>query len=104
MSVLVPPEARPRGSSPRLCLSTLPLLVFLPHSLRPYSACLSLTVNFPKVLQCLNITVLSREKCQESYPGQIDDTMFCAGDEAGRDSCQVRTVTSLLRRQTHTER
>ncbi|KAM5296715.1 kallikrein-5-like [Glossophaga mutica] len=45
-------------------------------------------VNFPKVLQCLNITVLSHEKCKESYPGQIDDTMLCAGDEAGRDSCQ----------------
>ncbi|KAF6077938.1 kallikrein related peptidase 5 [Phyllostomus discolor] len=45
-------------------------------------------VNFPKVLQCLNITVLSRERCKESYPGQINDTMFCAGDEAGRDSCQ----------------
>ncbi|KAM7059355.1 kallikrein-5-like [Molossus nigricans] len=45
-------------------------------------------VNFPKVLQCLNITVLSHERCKEAYPGQIDATMFCAGDEAGRDSCQ----------------
>ncbi|XP_049643535.1 kallikrein-5 [Suncus etruscus] len=45
-------------------------------------------VNFPKVLQCLNIKVLSQEKCQDAYPRQIDDSMFCAGDEAGRDSCQ----------------
>ncbi|XP_059521878.1 kallikrein-5-like [Myotis daubentonii] len=45
-------------------------------------------VNFPKVLQCLNITVLNHERCQEAYPHQIDKTMFCAGDEAGRDSCQ----------------
>ncbi|XP_019597027.2 kallikrein-5 isoform X2 [Rhinolophus sinicus] len=45
-------------------------------------------VNFPKVLQCLNITVLSDSKCREAYPRQIDATMFCAGDEAGRDSCQ----------------
>ncbi|XP_066230211.1 kallikrein-5-like [Saccopteryx leptura] len=45
-------------------------------------------VNFPKVLQCLNITVLSHERCKEAYSGQIDATMFCAGDEAGRDSCQ----------------
>ncbi|XP_073914177.1 kallikrein-5 isoform X2 [Castor canadensis] len=44
--------------------------------------------NFPKVLQCLNITVLSEERCKKAYPGQIDQTMFCAGDEAGRDSCQ----------------
>ncbi|XP_039695558.1 kallikrein-5 [Pteropus medius] len=44
--------------------------------------------NFPSELQCLNITVLSTEKCKEAYPGQIDATMFCAGDEAGRDSCQ----------------
>ncbi|XP_008589764.1 PREDICTED: kallikrein-5 [Galeopterus variegatus] len=45
-------------------------------------------VNFPKTLQCLNITVLSDERCKKAYPGQIDCTMFCAGDEAGRDSCQ----------------
>ncbi|XP_004767226.1 kallikrein-5 [Mustela nigripes] len=45
-------------------------------------------VKFPKVLQCLNITVLSADRCRKAYPGQIDSTMFCAGDEAGRDSCQ----------------
>ncbi|MBZ3887271.1 Kallikrein-5 [Sciurus carolinensis] len=44
--------------------------------------------DFPKVLQCLNITVLSDERCKKAYPGQIDQTMFCAGDEVGRDSCQ----------------
>nr|XP_007995907.2 kallikrein-5 [Chlorocebus sabaeus]XP_037847930.1 kallikrein-5 [Chlorocebus sabaeus] len=45
-------------------------------------------VHFPKVLQCLNIRVLSQKRCEDAYPRQIDDTMFCAGDEAGRDSCQ----------------
>ncbi|XP_004694098.1 PREDICTED: kallikrein-5 [Condylura cristata] len=45
-------------------------------------------VNFPKVLQCLNITVLSQQRCAAAYPGQIDATMFCAGDQDGRDSCQ----------------
>ncbi|XP_019513717.1 PREDICTED: kallikrein-5 [Hipposideros armiger] len=45
-------------------------------------------INFPKVLQCLNITVLSDDRCREAYPRQIDVTMFCAGDETGRDSCQ----------------
>ncbi|KAM9633436.1 kallikrein-5-like [Trichechus inunguis] len=48
----------------------------------------SLHINFPKVLQCLNITVLSDKRCRKAYPGQIDHTMFCAGDEKGRDSCQ----------------
>ncbi|XP_040834274.1 kallikrein-5 [Ochotona curzoniae] len=43
---------------------------------------------FPKALQCLNITVLSEERCRDAYPQQIDCTMFCAGDEEGRDSCQ----------------
>ncbi|XP_012862146.1 kallikrein-5 [Echinops telfairi] len=46
-------------------------------------------VNFPKTLQCLNITVVSQEKCSNDYPGQIDQTMFCAGNQGGRDSCQV---------------
>uniref|UniRef100_A0A8C3WD74 tissue kallikrein n=1 Tax=Catagonus wagneri TaxID=51154 RepID=A0A8C3WD74_9CETA len=44
--------------------------------------------NFPKVLQCLNITVLSEDRCKKAYANQIDATMFCAGDQAGRDSCQ----------------
>ncbi|EHB11813.1 Kallikrein-5 [Heterocephalus glaber] len=43
---------------------------------------------FPRTLQCLNIKVLSQERCKDAYPGQIDDTMFCAGDEDARDSCQ----------------
>ncbi|XP_008070339.1 kallikrein-5 [Carlito syrichta] len=45
-------------------------------------------VHFPKALQCLNITVLSQDRCRDAYPGQIDNTMFCAGDQVGRDSCQ----------------
>ncbi|XP_008542708.1 kallikrein-5 [Equus przewalskii] len=45
-------------------------------------------LSFPKVLQCLNITVLSDDRCRKAYPEQIDETMFCAGDESGRDSCQ----------------
>lgn len=57
----------------------------------PLTVHLCLTENFPRELQCLNITVLSTDKCKEAYPGQIDATMFCAGDQAGRDSCQVRT-------------
>ncbi|XP_024623987.1 kallikrein-5-like [Neophocaena asiaeorientalis asiaeorientalis] len=42
---------------------------------------------FPKVLQCLDITVLSEGRCKTAYPNQIDDTMSCAGDQAGRPAC-----------------
>ncbi|XP_043851925.1 kallikrein-5 [Dromiciops gliroides] len=45
-------------------------------------------VHYPEVLQCLNITILSQEACQKAYPGEINSSMFCAGDEKGRDSCQ----------------
>ncbi|XP_016277799.2 kallikrein-5 [Monodelphis domestica] len=45
-------------------------------------------VHYPQVLQCLNITIMSHEACQRAYPGAIDSTMFCAGDEVGKDSCQ----------------
>uniref|UniRef100_A0A8D0RB41 tissue kallikrein n=1 Tax=Sus scrofa TaxID=9823 RepID=A0A8D0RB41_PIG len=45
-------------------------------------------VKYPDVLQCLNITVLSEDRCKKAYPNQIDATMFCAGDQVGRDSCQ----------------
>ncbi|KAM9048245.1 LOW QUALITY PROTEIN: kallikrein-5 [Megaptera novaeangliae] len=41
---------------------------------------------FPRVLQCLNVTVLSDDRCKTAYPNQIGDTMLCAGDQAGRDS------------------
>ncbi|XP_007463514.1 PREDICTED: LOW QUALITY PROTEIN: kallikrein-5 [Lipotes vexillifer] len=43
---------------------------------------------YPEVLQCLDITVLSEDTCKTAYPNQIDGTMFCAGDQAGRDSCR----------------
>ncbi|KAM7383207.1 hypothetical protein PAMP_002878 [Pampus punctatissimus] len=40
-------------------------------------------------LQCLKIPILSDEDCNNSYPGMIDNTMFCAGYlEGGKDSCQ----------------
>ncbi|KAF3839332.1 hypothetical protein F7725_018049 [Dissostichus mawsoni] len=40
-------------------------------------------------LQCLNIPILSDRDCDNSYPGQITDAMFCAGYlEGGKDSCQ----------------
>ncbi|KAM9309046.1 trypsin-2-like [Pholidichthys leucotaenia] len=43
----------------------------------------------PDKLQCLDIPILSDRDCNNSYPGRIDESMFCAGYlEGGKDSCQ----------------
>ncbi|KAK7886875.1 hypothetical protein WMY93_026496 [Mugilogobius chulae] len=40
-------------------------------------------------LQCLQIPILSQKDCDNSYPGMITDSMFCAGYlEGGKDSCR----------------
>uniref|UniRef100_A0A3Q3JK31 trypsin n=3 Tax=cellular organisms TaxID=131567 RepID=A0A3Q3JK31_MONAL len=40
-------------------------------------------------LQCVNVPILSDADCNNSYPGMIEFTMFCAGYlEGGKDSCQ----------------
>ncbi|MEQ2201841.1 hypothetical protein XENOCAPTIV_019093, partial [Xenoophorus captivus] len=40
-------------------------------------------------LQCLEIPIISDQDCNNSYPGMITDSMFCAGYlEGGKDSCQ----------------
>ncbi|XP_039716583.1 anionic trypsin-like [Pteropus medius] len=50
---------------------------------------LSSGTNYPELLQCLNVPVLSQAKCEAAYPGQITSNMFCAGYlEGGKDSCQ----------------
>ncbi|KAM9309047.1 trypsin-2-like [Pholidichthys leucotaenia] len=43
----------------------------------------------PDKLRCLDIPILSDSDCNNSYPGMIDNSMFCAGYlEGGKDSCQ----------------
>ncbi|EPQ16032.1 Kallikrein-5 [Myotis brandtii] len=74
------------GHTNDLMLIKLNRKVMETQNIKPIN--ISSHLNFPKVLQCLNITVLNHERCQEAYPHQIDKTMFCAGDESGRDSCQ----------------
>ncbi|XP_053736312.1 trypsin-2-like [Synchiropus splendidus] len=45
--------------------------------------------NDSNYLQCLDIPILSDDECHRSYPGMIDESMFCAGYlEGGKDSCQ----------------
>ncbi|KAI5612508.1 hypothetical protein C0J50_11777, partial [Silurus asotus] len=40
-------------------------------------------------LQCVQVPILSDKACDNSYPGMITDSMFCAGFlEGGKDSCQ----------------
>ncbi|KAM6910159.1 trypsin-2 [Xenentodon cancila] len=40
-------------------------------------------------LQCLDIPILADTDCNNSYPGMITESMFCAGYlEGGKDSCQ----------------
>ncbi|KAK2864116.1 hypothetical protein Q7C36_003270 [Tachysurus vachellii] len=40
-------------------------------------------------LQCLEVPIISDKDCNNSYPGMITDSMFCAGFlEGGKDSCQ----------------
>ncbi|XP_069497542.1 trypsin-like [Ambystoma mexicanum] len=45
---------------------------------------------YPDVLQCLNVTKVSKADCEEAYPtDDITDGMCCAGVmEGGKDSCQ----------------
>ncbi|XP_055065994.2 trypsin isoform X2 [Misgurnus anguillicaudatus] len=46
-------------------------------------------VNYPSVLQCLNLPVISREDCEGAYGSMITNNMLCAGFlEGGKDSCQ----------------
>ncbi|XP_006080078.3 kallikrein-6 isoform X1 [Bubalus bubalis] len=44
---------------------------------------------YPDTIQCAYVHLVSREKCDHAYPGQITQNMVCAGDEKhGKDSCQ----------------
>lgn len=41
----------------------------------------------PRILQRVEVPLLSADACARAYPGAIDDTMFCAGGGT-KDSCQ----------------
>jgi len=49
------------------------------------------TGEFPDDLQCVNIHLLSNEKCIKAYKEKVTDLMLCAGElEGGKDTCRVR--------------
>ncbi|KAM5236238.1 kallikrein-4-like [Ctenodactylus gundi] len=48
---------------------------------------LLLNGTLPRVLQCLDVPLLSEESCQKAYPKEYDSSMLCAGGEENKDSC-----------------
>ncbi|XP_032343775.1 kallikrein-14 isoform X1 [Camelus ferus] len=47
------------------------------------------TTRLPNLLQCVNVNIISHQRCQQAYPGAITAGMVCAGvPQGGKDSCQ----------------
>lgn len=43
----------------------------------------------PSVLQQIDVPLVSKQRCLKGYPGEIHDSMLCAGlDQGGIDACQ----------------
>ena len=50
---------------------------------------LSLWGSSPNTLRQASLPLVSKQRCESAYPGEIDDSMLCAGlDEGGIDTCQ----------------
>lgn len=58
----------------------------------------------PRTLRSVEVPIISSEQCKTSWPGNVDDTMVCAGSP-GKDSCngdsggplsQNRTVIGVV--------
>ncbi|XP_036129994.1 kallikrein-8 [Molossus molossus] len=44
--------------------------------------------NYPDTLNCAEVEIFPRKRCEDAYPGKITEAMICAGDSSGADSCQ----------------
>ena len=43
----------------------------------------------PNILQQAQVPIVNHTRCDQSYPGKINDSMICAGlDQGGIDTCQ----------------
>ena len=43
----------------------------------------------PNTLMQASLPLVSKQRCENAYPGEMDDSMLCAGlDEGGIDTCQ----------------
>ena len=50
---------------------------------------LSLWGSSPNTLMQASVPLVSKQRCENAYPGEIDDSMLCAGlDKGGIDTCQ----------------
>ncbi|XP_003791604.1 anionic trypsin-like [Otolemur garnettii] len=48
--------------------------------------------NYPDLLQCVKVPLMSDAQCKAAYPGEITSNMICASFlEGGKDSCQGDT-------------
>ncbi|XP_049643536.1 kallikrein-8-like [Suncus etruscus] len=44
--------------------------------------------NFPDTLNCAQVEIYPQKQCKDAYPGKVTDSMVCAGDSNGADTCQ----------------
>ncbi|KAB1273104.1 Kallikrein-14 [Camelus dromedarius] len=72
-----PPAPVPARRLPALCRAGAPFPV------------LPVRTRLPNLLQCVNVNIISHQRCQQAYPGAITAGMVCAGvPQGGKDSCQ----------------
>ena len=52
--------------------------------------------NFPDTLNCAEVKIIPQHQCEKAYPGQVTDSMVCASDSSGADTCQVSAFGNSL--------
>ncbi|XP_068384504.1 kallikrein-8 [Eschrichtius robustus] len=52
--------------------------------------------NFPDTLSCAEVKIIPQKQCEDAYPGQVTDSMVCANESSGTDTCQGDSRVSLV--------